>query len=100
MRWRGLPILGVGCTDLRLDEPPNRASPPLDSPFPTLLVVAFAADGSARIVFDRRAAVVVVPPVSPHPVAPRAIFGQQAVDPPPKCRVPASTEVGRMLPLH
>ncbi len=95
-----MPVLGVGCTDLRLDEPPNRASPPLHSPFPTLLVAAFAADGSARIVFDRRATVVVVPPVPPHPVAPCTIFGQQAIDPPPKRHVPATTEVGRMLPLR
>ncbi len=95
-----MPVLGVGCTDLCLDEPPNLASPPLDSPFPELLIAAFAADGSARIVFDRRAAVVVVPPVPPNPVAPPASFGQQAVNPPPKRCIPAATEVRRMLSLR
>ncbi len=95
-----MPVLGVGCTDLCLNEPPNRASPPLDSLFPMLLVAAFAADGLACIVFDQRAAVVVVPPIPPHPVAPRAIFGQQAVNPPPKRCVLAAMEVGRTLPLR
>ncbi len=65
-----------------------------------LLVAAFAADGLARIVFDRHAVVVVIPPVPPHPIATRAIFGQQAIDPSPKRPVPAATEVGRMLPLR
>ncbi len=95
-----MPVLGVGCTDLRLDEPPNQASPPLNSLFPMLLVAAFAADGLARIVFDQRATVAAVPPVPPHPIAPCAIFGQQAVNPPPKRCAPAATEVGRTLLLH
>ncbi len=60
-----MPVFGIGCTDLHLDEPPNRAFPSLDLPLPTLLVTAIAIGGLSRVVFDQCTAVVVLPPVSP-----------------------------------